>query len=524
MSRFSRLAGAGLAALALSPVPLKAQSLRAEFFGEPFGRITDLAAPDGDSGRLFSADKPGRIRILSVPGGQVLGTFLDISPLVRDVGEGGLLGLAFHPDYASNGKFYVSYTTGVDQGDSILSEFRVSATDPDVADPASESIVWGPLPQFSAGHKAGDIEFGPDGMLYLALGDGDPAGGDAAGNAQNLADPRGKILRFDVDAPFPHVPADNPYVGQPGALELIWASGLRNPWRISIDPLNGDLYIGDVGQSGTEEINFAPGGVGGLNFGWNCREGSACFGGCTDCANPAFTDPLHSYDNGNEGCAVMGGIIYRGSAIPSMVGHYVYADLCLNEIWTLREDSGSATDLVLQQNIEPTSGQWRTLAVWGRDGNGEMYAANHFGGEVFRIVDGCDGSVQSYCQAAPNASGSGARLTHTGSLSLGANDFALEVDAAGAGRSGLFYYGTEQVGVPFGDGFRCVGGATVRLAPSATTDGSGAAVRPVDFQHPRNAVIVPGTSWHFQFWYRDPGGPGGSGFNLSDALAVTFCP
>ncbi len=501
-----------------------AQSLRAEFFGEPFGRLTDIASAPGDFGRLFTTEKTGKVKILSIPGGNLLGTFLDIGPMVDQDGEGGLLGLAFHPDYLNNGLFYVAYTTGMNQGDSIVSQFTVSAADPNSADVASEQVIWGPLPQTTSGHKAGDLEFGPDGMLYFSIGDGEAGGGDPSGRAQNPLDPRGKILRFDVDAPFPHVPVDNPFVGDPNGLDHIWALGFRNPFRMSVDPLTGDIYVGDVGQSTKEEVNFIPGGVGGLNFGWNCQEGTGCFGGCGQCGSPAFTDPIYEYDNGPSACAVIGGVIYRGSAIPDLVGRYMFTDLCTEEIRTFREVGGVATDVVLHTGVAPSMGQWNSLAAFGRDAAGEIYVLNHFSGEVFRIVSDCTPSVQNHCQTAANSVGPGALLSASGSTSISAANFQLRVVAASPGVSGLFYYGANAIEVPFGDGFRCVGGSTFRILPIAQTDASGNVNRDLNYNQPQTTSITPGSTWSFQFWYRDPMGPGGSGFNLTDGVTASFCP
>ena len=522
MRILSALPSALLVASLLAP-QAPAQTLRTEFFGEPFGRITDIASIPGDPSRLFSVDKTGRIRILAVPSGNVIGTFLDISGMVDDDGEGGMLGLAFHPDYLTNGKFYVSYTTGVAQGDSMISEFTVSAGDPNQADPASETIVWGPLTQTSSGHKAGDLEFGPDGKLYYSIGDGDPAGGDSNGRAQNLMDPRGKILRFDVDQPFPHVPLDNPFVGDANALDHIWALGFRNPWRISVDPLTGDVYVGDVGQSAKEEVSFIPGGVGGLNFGWNCREGSGCFGGggCTDCGNPAFIDPVFEYDNGPVGCAVIGGVVYRGSAIPGFQGHYVFSDFCTEDVTSFRVVGGVATDIVAQTNMVPSSGSWNNLGAWGRDANGEIYVANHFGGQIFKVVGDCTGSVTKYCVTSPNSVGAGAIITGGGSTSIAANDLNLNVSGVGAHKFGLYYYGATQLSSPFGDGVRCVGAPSFRIRPIVQTNGNGFVSLPLDYSAPQAMSIAPGTVWNFQFWYRDSGP---AGFNLSDAMEVSFCP
>jgi glucose/arabinose dehydrogenase len=274
--------------------------------------------------------------------------FLNINSLVSNPSnfdEHGLLGLAFHPDYANNGKFFLSYTTGP-SGDHLISQFTRSAGDANIADRGSEQIVWGPYPHTTSGHKGGDIAFGPDGLLYASTGDGLAGGNGEGTRAQDLMDARGKLLRFDVDLPFPHIPTDNPYVGDPNALDEIFASGLRNPYRMGIDRVTGDVYLGDVGQSTREEINFIPGGIGGRNFGWKCKEGSMCFpnapAGCV-CANPAFTDPLHEYFTGTDGCAVIAGKVYRGSKIPDLYGWFLFTDFCTNRVQALRHDGTTIT-------------------------------------------------------------------------------------------------------------------------------------------------------------------------------------
>jgi len=512
------------AALTLFSTSTSAQNLRAEFFAEPFGRITDIAAAPGDTERLFSADKTGRIKMVELATGDNMGTFLSITSLVDDDAEGGLLGLAFHPEYADNGKFYVSYTTGNGAGDSVISQFTVSANDPNQADAASEQIIWGPLHQNSGGHKAGDLEFGPDGMLYYSIGDGSPADGDADGRAQRLADPRGKILRFDVDLPYPHIPADNPFVGMPWAKGEIWALGLRNPWRISLDPVTGDLYIGDVGQSSREEIDFVPGGVGGVNLGWNCREGSNCVdSGC--CDDATFTDPIYDYDNSQQGCAVMGGVIYRGTQIPEFYGHYIFTDLCTEQIRSFKVVGGAMTEFVTHANIAPSSGSWNTLGTWGRDALGEIYVANHFGGQIFKITGDCPRDVTTYCTSTPNSASSGAVIDLLGTTSVTDNGAMLSVTAAGQNRPGIFFYGRSRIQAPFGDGFRCVGGQLFRHRPSVATDANGSVQQALNYALPQaGAAILPGTTRNFQFWFRDPTGPGGSGFNLSNAVEATFCP
>ena len=337
-----------------------------------------LTAPDGDP-RLFIVEKGGTIRI--VKGGALLPIpFLDISGQVSTGGEQGLLGLAFHPQYATNGRFIVHYTDPA--GDTRVSGFRVSA-DPDVADAASEVSILADDQPF-ANHNGGQVLFGPDGYLYIMLGDGGSAD-DPDGRGQSLADLLGSILRVEpLDGGGYAVPADNPFVSTAGARPEIWSYGLRNPWRAAFDPATGDLYIADVGQRQWEEVDVstsADGAGRGLNFGWNVMEGPACFRD-PSCDQDAFELPVLSYDHG-DGCSITGGFVYRGAAIPALQGYYFYSDFCQGWVRSFRFENGSAVDQF----------QWPTLAPggnvpsFGRDATGELYVMST-DGVVFKIVPG----------------------------------------------------------------------------------------------------------------------------------------
>src|SRR5215208_4695211 len=326
-------------------------------------RPVDLQA-DG-SGRLFVIEKIGRIRILQ--DGQLLeASFLDITDRVGSSGnEQGLLGLAFHPQYAENGRFFVNYTDK--NGDTSISRFQVS-DDPNVTDPASEVKVLG-VDQPFANHNGGVLVFGPDGYLYVGLGDGGSQG-DPFGNAQNTGVLLGKILRLDVDSTEPYaVPADNPFGNE------VWAYGLRNPWRFSFDKLTNDLYIGDVGQNTWEEIDFLPAGSpGGTNFGWNFREGAHDYKG----GGPAeMVEPVAEYNHSEGGCSVTGGYVYRGS-MAEWNGIYLYADYCTGLIWGLiQPDGGWQSQPLFDLDV--------TITSFGLDAAGELYFLSDNGG-VFRLV------------------------------------------------------------------------------------------------------------------------------------------
>ncbi|HEX6303692.1 MAG TPA: PQQ-dependent sugar dehydrogenase, partial [Anaerolineales bacterium] len=327
-----------------------------------------MAVPADGSGRLFVLEQAGVIRI--VQDGQVLATpFLDI---VDQVGSGaneqGLLGLAFHPVYSENGYFYINYTDR--NGDTVIARFSVS-DDPNRADRDSQLGLLG-VDQPFANHNGGVVAFGPDGYLYLGLGDGG-SGGDPQGNAQSLDTLLGKILRLDVDAGDSYgIPPDNPFADAGGRPE-IWAYGLRNPWRFSFDHLNGDLYIGDVGQNAWEEIDFLPAGhPGGANFGWDYREGAHPFEG-TPPAGLELIDPVVEYSLSGANCAVTGGYVYRGQNLPDFHGVYLYGDFCSGVVWgLLRLPDGSWQNAALFET-------GANITSFGQDEAGEIYLVDRQG-------------------------------------------------------------------------------------------------------------------------------------------------
>ena len=337
-----------------------------------------LTAPAGDAARLFVVEKTGRIRVVK-NGALLPQPFLDLSGRVSRGTEQGLLGLAFHPQYAANGRFVVNYTNSA--GDTRVSVFRVTAN-PDVADPSSEQVIFA-VDQPFANHNGGMVVFGPDGKLYLGLGDGG-SGGDPNGNGQNKGVLLGKILRMDLSgAGQLSVPADNPFVGQAGARPEIWSYGLRNPWRFSFDRSTGDLYIGDVGQNAREEVDLslaAAGGGRGLNYGWNIVEGIACYDPPTGCNRTGLTPPVLDYDHGS-GCSVIGGYVYRGQAIPALRGRYFYADYCGGWVRSFLAEGTTATE----QRDWPSLRPGGLVTSFGEDAAGELYVMIS-SGKVFRIV------------------------------------------------------------------------------------------------------------------------------------------
>ena len=347
--------------------------------------VNGLAAPlevvnagDG-SGRLFVVEQGGRVRV--VRGNALLATpFLNLSSLVLSGGEQGLLGLAFHPQYRANGRFFVNYTRAGD-GATVIASYRVSATNPDVADPASAQILLVVAQPF-ANHNGGTLRFGPDGYLYIGMGDGG-SGNDPGNRAQNLQTLLGKMLRIDVDRGSPYaIPSSNPYAAG-GGLPEIYASGLRNPWKFAFDRATGDLYIGDVGQDDREEIDFVPAGTGaGANFGWRVMEGFRCtqLGGGPPCGSPALAPPVLDYPH-DQGCSVTGGYVYRGVEAPTLFGRYVYADYCSGRFWALSRNPAGAwiSELLFQRANGPTS--------FGEDEQGNLYFADASAGALLRIAD-----------------------------------------------------------------------------------------------------------------------------------------
>jgi hypothetical protein len=331
-------------------------------------------SPPGDVARLFVVEQGGTIRVLRndtlLPS-----PFLDIATQVSKGGEQGLLSMAFHPAYATNGYVYVSYTdTG---GTSKVVRYQVSG--PESADPGTAFEVLSVSQPFQ-NHNGGLVTFGPDGMLYVGLGDGG-GGGDPQGHGQNLGTLLGAILRLDVDAGSPYaIPPDNPFVNQTGARGEIWVYGLRNPWRFSFDRTLGDLYIGDVGQNAREEVDALtwPGG-GGTNFGWNIMEGTSCYNAAT-CSTAGLTLPVVDYTHA-EGCTVIGGVVYRGTDVPQLQGRYLYADYCGGWVRSFTLVGGQASDQRQWPDLSPGSG----VTSFGEDARGEVYVMTQ-SGTLYRIV------------------------------------------------------------------------------------------------------------------------------------------
>jgi glucose/arabinose dehydrogenase len=326
--------------------------------------------------RLFVVEQAGQIQLIE--NGQLLAQpFLDISERVNSTAlEQGLLSVAFHPQYQENGRFFVNYTDL--SGDTVVAEFLVDGSDPNRADPGSERILLS-VDQPYGNHNGGQLKFGPDGNLFVGMGDGGSAG-DPLNNGQDLTTLLGALLRLDVDSGDPYgIPADNPYAGVAGAREEIWASGLRNPWRFSFDRQFEDLYIADVGQNMWEEVNFqAAGDPGGQNYGWNVLEANACYSS-QGCDPSGFQAPVAEYSHQGGNCSITGGYVYRGQRYPSLSGNYFFADYCSGTIWSLfRQPDGSwLQQPVLQSGI--------IISSFGEDSQGELYVIDHAMGDIYRL-------------------------------------------------------------------------------------------------------------------------------------------
>jgi len=354
-----------------------------------------ITAPRLDPNRLFIVEQTGAIRI--VKHGSLLPTpFLDLAGMVSDASEQGLLSLAFHPDYESNGRFFVNYTDL--GGDTVIARYDVSA-DPDIADAASALILFTVDQPFS-NHNGGLNAFGPDGYLYVGMGDGG-SGNDPLEAGQDDSTILGKMLRIDVDvvaSPFYGAPADNPDPNAPDPLNLIWAKGVRNPWRFSFDRATDEMYIADVGQNAREEINIQPAATASENYGWDIFEGRSCFEPgplCSACpspvcpGSPVFNIPVLEYDH-VAGCSITGGFVYRGCALPDIHGTYFYGDFCTDFIRSFNGVSGGDAQNLLDHTaaLDPPGGlSIDSITSFGEDARGELYIADQ-NGEVFKIIPG----------------------------------------------------------------------------------------------------------------------------------------
>jgi glucose/arabinose dehydrogenase len=361
---------AASACLALCVTSAAQAGVVLERFAEGFERPVHLT--HAGERRVFVVEQPGTIRVLGEDGRTASQAFLDIRHRVRDSGnEQGLLSVAFHPRFAQNGRFFVNYTDR--RGASVVAEFSAGARRA-LADPNSERRLLS-VDQPYSNHNGGQLAFGPDGFLYIGMGDGG-AGGDPLNAGQDTSTLLGAMLRIDVDGARPYtIPASNPFVKGGGRPE-IWAIGLRNPWRFSFDPVTGDLYIADVGQNAFEEIHVHPANARpGANFGWRVLEASACYSAFT-CSREGLQVPQAEYEH-DEGCSVTGGHVYRGKRWPALAGKYLFGDFCTGTIWTLERQAGRwRREVAVRSNLQ--------ISSFGEDAHGELYVLD-LGGSVYRI-------------------------------------------------------------------------------------------------------------------------------------------
>lgn len=355
--------------------------LELELYKSGFDEVVDIANA-GDA-RLFIVERAGVIKIIDSSGSTLSTPFLDIADQVEaGYVEQGLLGLAFAPDYTTSGDFYVCYIDNDEN--TVVSRFKVSTFDENVADEATEQIVYTADQPF-VNHNGGDLAFGPDGYLYIGLGDGGSAG-DPGNRAQDPEEQLGKMHRIDVNGTVTYVtPTDNPFYGSTDTLETIWDIGLRNPWRYSFDRLTGDLWIGDVGQDLYEEVDFEPAATGGFNYGWKCYEADDEFApsACEDDIDYTFPVFQYSHSFSAGGFAIVGGYVYRGSLYPGMYGYYIFGDNVSDNWWTLIADgSGGWTS----EKFEDLSAD---LSTFGESVDGEIYCAELYTGRVYHVIDAC---------------------------------------------------------------------------------------------------------------------------------------
>ena len=365
-----------------SSLIVNSQSINLEEFAT--GLTSPVEITNANDSRLFVVQQNGMIKIVQPNGAINTTNFMDISSKIVYGGERGLLGLAFHPQYLTNGYFFVYYNNTA--GNIVVARYKVSTTDPNVADPNSEKILLN-IPKPFQNHNGGSIHFAPDGKLWIITGDGGSAG-DPNNNAQNKNSFLGKMLRIDVDATGPYnIPPDNPFVGTSvDGLDEVWAYGLRNAWKFSFDLTTGNALIADVGQGAIEEINRMPITQAGLNYGWRCYEGNTPYNsnGCPSQASMTF--PIAVYDHSNNRCSITGGYVYRGTQYPALQGKYFFADYCSTQIGILNTDNSITW-------TSPYTGN--NFSTFGQDSQKELYVAAVNSGKIFKVTTGTLGTQEN---------------------------------------------------------------------------------------------------------------------------------
>lgn len=520
--RFVSIVGLLLGAALAQPLVAQSSEFRNILLTSEFVNPTQIRAAPGHDDYLFVVEQRQHdIHIFDLTSNTTISTFLNLNGKVNSgANERGLLGLAFHPDYESNGYFYVNYTnTG---GSTVVERYTRDATDPLKAD-ASSALQIITFSQPQSNHNGGALTFGPDGMLWIATGDGgggnDTGTGHAAGgNAQSGTTLLGKMLRLDVDGGTPYaIPADNPFVGTATVLDEIWALGLRNPWRFDFDMETGDLWIGDVGQSTREEIDWvgastiadvAAGTTPGLNFGWRCREGFVCTGlsGCS-CTDITLTDPIKDYNPAGSQ-SVTGGYVYRGDSVPDLDGSYFYADYVSGQVFSLRWD-GSALVEDLDQTVGINGNSGR-ISAWGIGPDNELYFVRHNNGDLRKVIP--EGDFFGLGNALAGSAGEPI-LFGTGDAGPG-EPGALNLKNAAPSAPAAIFLGVVEGAVNF------KGGTLVPAPYSAlkfvNTNASGEITLPwLDLGALPSGLVI-----YSQWAITDAGAP--SGAALSNALSVTI--
>ncbi len=477
---------------AQSETPLTAQLVVSGLDGPVHAEV-----PPGDIHRLFIVEHVGRIRVLQ--GGALLPTpFLDLTSEVYSDGLMGMLGFAFHPDYVSNGLFYVSYA--VDPFSAVLVRYSVSATDPDLADPASATVLVGPVSVFGGLHQGGAIVFDDENKLYFAIGSQREVAEVECG-AQSGQSLVGKLLRLNDDGT---IPADNPFVGDPTVRDEIWALGLRQPYRMFYDLPADELYIADVGNLDREEINIEPSGsAGGANYGWRVMEGSLCTGAAVcageACPDPGLTPPAYEYAH-PDGCCVAGGVVYRGAAIPSLQDAFLFSDLCGNQFQFLRQTGGTVTEVGPLGITLPPDSEIPLIQVvaFAHDAQGEVLLVDHAAavpgfGSVYRLVP-----TPAFQSVGAGLSGTPGVpvLTGNGTLQSGTN-MSLSLFNALPDAAATLVVGLSELSLPFHGG-TLVPNPTV-LIGGLVVGGGGSLVLPASWP----VGVPPGVQLYAQAWIED---------------------
>jgi glucose/arabinose dehydrogenase len=518
----TRVLSVAALAVALGSAAAAQTSLDTVLLQSGFLRPVWAGSPPGDKARIFVVEQhTGRIEI--VKNGVLLATpFLTVTGLSTS-NEEGLLGLAFDPNFEVNGKFYV-YFTAAGGSPLTLRRYQVTAGPPmttDIADATTATTMLTIAHPTNSNHNGGNVVFGPDGYLYMGTGDGGSAN-DPSCNAQNKLSRLGKLLRLDVSGNSAVAPATNPFVGNPAYDPMIWALGLRNPWRWSFDAANGDLYIGDVGQGAWEEVDYVPASAGGgQNYGWRIMEGNSCTNlaacnGSLPCNDPGYTDPIHVYSLAGSACAVTGGVVYRGCAIPDLKGTYFFADYCSAAVTSFKMVAGSLTAMTNRTaELDPPG----TLAMnnithIGEDACGEILICDQSGGELYKIVPGAPAPMANLGGGKVGGNGKTPDWSVCGLTGTGQTAEYRLIDGP-ANRLAILFISFTQGATPF-YGATLVPGVPIPLVITLGTDANGEIIIP-------NVAGGGGpVSFYSQWAIDDPGASLGVG--LSNAIRVDLQP